>query len=90
MVVWTRLIRFIGKDGKVYRGEPIVDNETIDIGKSQNLTARIITGENIFNCKITDQVVAVKQLLGPLEVDEVTELRCVGLNYAAHSMMYPV
>ena len=90
MVAWTRLIRFVGDNGKVYRGEPIVDKETTDIGKLQGLKARIITGENIFKCEVTDKVVNVKQLLGPLEVDEVTELRCVGLNYAAHSTVYPV
>ena len=85
MVAWTRLIRFLGEDGKVYRGEPIVDEGTADIGKSRGLKARIITGENIFKGDVTDKVVNVKQLLGPLDGAEVHEVRCVGLNYATHS-----
>ena len=84
MVAWTRLIRFVGEDGKIYRGEPIVD-ETADIGKTQNLKAKIIAGDNVFKGNVTDKVVAVKQLLGPLDGNEVHEVRCVGLNYATHS-----
>jgi hypothetical protein len=36
--------------------------------------------------RITEEVVTVKQLLGPLAQADVPILRCVGLNYAKHSL----
>ncbi|KAK5082216.1 hypothetical protein LTR05_007360 [Lithohypha guttulata] len=93
-IAWTRLIRFKASDGRILRGEPIVSNERpddFDLGKTSEadqLQARVITGEDIFDTtgktKVTDEVVSVARLLGPLEQAEVPILRCVGLNYAKH------
>ena len=93
MVVWERLIRFVATDGRVLRGEPILPHHSFDLGQTTaatKLTAKVITGDDIYdttgNTKVTDEVVTVKELLGPLAQDEVPILRCVGLNYAKHSM----
>lgn len=88
---WERLIRFEASDGRTLRGEPILPSEDYDLGKvsaSDNLTAKVITGDDIYDTtgltKVTDEVVSVKRVLGPLEQKDVPILRCVGLNYAKH------
>ncbi|KIW23280.1 uncharacterized protein PV07_11491 [Cladophialophora immunda] len=88
---WTRLIRFVATDGRVLRGEPVLPSEDFDLGnvtESDQLKAKVIVGDDIFDTtgktKVTDEIVTVKKLLGPLAREEVPILRCVGLNYAKH------
>lgn len=88
---WKRLIRFVATDGRILRGEPIVSND-VDLGfvtESDQIQARVISGDDIYDTtgktRVTDEVVTVKTLLGPLAREEVPILRCVGLNYAKHS-----
>ncbi|KAJ5403244.1 hypothetical protein N7509_003115 [Penicillium cosmopolitanum] len=88
---WKRLIRFIATDGRTLRGEPILENPKIDLGfitEADKLQARIIEGDDIFdttgNTRVTDELVTVKTILGPLAQEDVPILRCVGLNYAKH------
>ncbi|KAM0241510.1 hypothetical protein ACHAP5_007549 [Fusarium lateritium] len=90
-VAWQRLIRFLSTDGRVLRGEPILPTPDFDLGNTTEetkLQARIIEGDDIYNTtgvtRVTDEVVTVKTLLGPLTSSEVPILRCVGLNYATH------
>lgn len=91
-VAWTRLIRFIASDGRTLRGEPILPSEDYDIGnatEADGLKAKVIIGEDIFDTTgqtfVTNEVVGVKKVLGPLAASEIPILRCVGLNYAKHS-----
>jgi hypothetical protein len=46
-------------------------------------------GSNIYDetgaTRVTDEVVTVHKLLGPLTKEDVPILRCVGLNYKTHS-----
>lgn len=89
MPSWKRLIRFVAEDGKVYRGEPIVSEAEYDIGKQfregKQIKANVITGDNIFeDAKVTDETLEVKELLGPLLVNDVPIIKCVGLNYMKH------
>lgn len=88
-VPWSRLIRFECAEGRILRGEPILPHPDFDLGKTTaetKLQAKVIVGD-IFdeNAKVSDEVVTVKKLLGPLTTDDVDILRCVGLNYATHS-----
>ncbi|PVH98233.1 hypothetical protein DM02DRAFT_682728 [Periconia macrospinosa] len=90
-VAWTRLIRFVATDGRVLRGEPILPNPEFDLGQtaeSTKLQARIIIGDDIYDTtgkvKVSEEIVTVKKLLGPLAAEDVDILRCVGLNYAKH------
>ena len=92
-VAWSRLIRFAATDGRILRGEPILPTPDFDLGKTTTetkLQAKVIVGDNIYDdtgeTKVSDEVVTVKKLLGPLTRDDVDILRCVGLNYARHSM----
>jgi len=91
MVVWKRLIRFVAVDERILRGEPILPSPDFDLGTTTpetKLQARIIVGDDIYNntgaTKVSDEVVTVKELLGPLAQNDVPILRCVGLNYAKH------
>ena len=91
-VAWKRLIRFVATDGRTLRGEPILPSEDFDLGnvtEADQLKAKIITGDDIFDTtgktKVTNEEATVKKLLGPLERDDVPVLRCIGLNYAKHS-----
>jgi hypothetical protein len=91
-VAWERLIRFIAEDGRVLRGEPILPSPEFDLGSTTaetGLRAKVISGQDIYDTTgvtvVTDEVVTVKTLLGPLAQEDVPILRCVGLNYAKHS-----
>jgi hypothetical protein len=90
--VWNRLIRFIATDGRILRGQPILPSPDFDLGstdESTKLQANVIQGDDIYDTsgktKVTDEVVTVKKLLGPLTQSDVPLLRCIGLNYATHS-----
>lgn len=90
-VAWERLIRFVADDGRRLRGEPILPHPDFDLGdttQATGLRARVITGDDIYDqtgkTVVSDEVVTVKQLLGPLAQTDVPILRCVGLNYAKH------
>jgi 2-keto-4-pentenoate hydratase/2-oxohepta-3-ene-1,7-dioic acid hydratase in catechol pathway len=90
-LVWERLIRFIATDGRTLRGEPIIHLPDLDLGnvtESTGLKAKVISGDDIYSttgsCKVTDEVVTVKTIIGPLIPSDVPILRCVGLNYAKH------
>lgn len=92
-LAWERLIRFIATDGRLLVGEPILPSSDYDLGdvtEASKLQAKVISGEDIYDTtgktKVTDEVVRVKTLLGPLAQGDVPSLRCVGLNYAKHSM----
>lgn len=69
-------------------------NPDLDLGQTTEgikLTAKIIKGDDIYDTTgktvVTDEVVTVKKLLGPLAQEDVPILRCVGLNYAKHSKL---
>ena len=90
-VAWERLIRFVAEDGRTLRGEPILPSPDFDLGtttEDTKLQAKVIKGDDVFDTTgqtvVTDEVVTVKRLLGPLSQAEVPILRCVGLNYAKH------
>ncbi|KAF2192353.1 fumarylacetoacetate hydrolase family protein-like protein [Zopfia rhizophila CBS 207.26] len=91
MPSWKRLIRFVSTDGITLRGEPILPSPDFDIGattEETGLKANVIkVGKGgIFDdeTKVTDEVVTVKKLLGPVEQSEVPIIRCIGLNFIKH------
>ncbi|KAI6356232.1 hypothetical protein MCOR25_007922 [Pyricularia grisea] len=90
-VAWDRLIRFVATDGRILRGQPILPEPNFDLGnvtEETKLQAKVIVGDDIYDdtgkTKVSDEVVTVAKLLGPLAQDDVDILRCVGLNYAKH------
>ncbi len=95
-VAWERLIRFAATDGRTLFGEPLLPSLDFDLGdttEATGLQARVIEGDiydTTGSTKVTDEVVTVKRLLGPLAQSDVPILRCVGLNYAKHSESWPL
>lgn len=91
-VAWERLIRFVADDGRTLYGEPILPSADFDIGDTDEKTllrARVLQGQDIYDTtgatKLTDEIVTVQTLLGPLTPADVPVIRCIGLNYATHS-----
>src|SRR5882757_392968 len=88
MVVWNRLIRFEGNDGKIYFGQPVINRgeDVASLARSGTLKAAVIDGDDIFadSAKVTSDVRQVKRLLGPLTASQVPIIRCIGLNYMRH------
>ena len=92
-VAWDRLIRLVAADGRVLRGQPILPSPDYDLGnhkEGDGLKANVVVvGNDIFSTdgdtRVTDEVVKVKQILGPLTAKDVPILRCIGLNFAGHS-----
>lgn len=88
---WQRLIRFVSTDGRILRGEPIMPSPDYDLGfvkEEDQLKVKVLDGDDIYDgasVKLTNEIVTVKKLLGPLTSKEVPILRCVGLNYTKHS-----
>lgn len=92
---WSRLIRFVAPDDQVYYGDVVVDDDSpeFDVGVVATskepwlIRARVVEGNPLAeNCKVTDRIEVVKKLLGPLTKDTVSEIRCIGGNYAEHCM----
>jgi len=90
-VPWTRLIRFVATDDRILRGEPILTSPNFDLGNTTEetkLQAKVVIGNDMYDTtgetKVSDEIVTVKKLLGPLAQNDVDILRCVGLNYAKH------
>jgi hypothetical protein len=92
MPAWTRLIRFQSTDGRLLRGEPILPSPHFDIGsttEATHLKAKVLVGDDIYDesgkTLVSDEVVTVKKLLGPLAQEDVPIVRCIGLNFMKHS-----
>jgi hypothetical protein len=85
---WSRLIRFLDDEDQVCLGDAAANSaqDFTSLLESGNLTAEQLAGTDIFNAKPTGEIVHVKSLLGPLIPQDVPIIRCVGLNYAKHSM----
>lgn len=85
---FDRLIRFEDESGKVRFGEPQIDNaeELLPLLKSGKLLAQPFTGSSFFDLSLEDgNPVRVKGLLAVLRPSDVPIIKCIGLNYIAHS-----
>ncbi|KAK6863876.1 hypothetical protein PG990_006684 [Apiospora arundinis] len=83
MSTFTRLVRFLARDGRVYYGDAILPRGVTDIAKTRQ--ARIVTGDIFGKHEVTDQVADVRLLLAPLALEDVKTVRCLGLNYEKHA-----
>lgn len=83
MASFTRLVRFLAKDGRTYYGDAILPSGITDIGKTTQ--AKIIHGSPWGTHTITEQVADVRLLLSPLDRADMQTVRCLGLNYARHA-----
>ncbi|GME37370.1 Fumarylacetoacetate hydrolase [Neofusicoccum parvum] len=88
---WSRLIRFVATDGRTLYGEPILPSADFDLGNTTaetDLKAKVISGKDLYDTtgatKVTEEIVTVQKLLGPLAQEDVPIVRCIGLNYKTH------
>jgi hypothetical protein len=77
MPSWTHLIRFIAvEDGQVHLGQLV--NTSRDIGLDStngiDIAAKIIEG-TIFDCRITDEIMHVKQVIVLSGVPNLSKLK---------------
>ncbi|CRG87910.1 Fumarylacetoacetate hydrolase domain-containing protein 2 homolog [Talaromyces islandicus] len=83
MATFSRLIRFLAKDGSTYYGDAILPSGTSDIARAT--TARVIKGDIFGQHQVTNQTVEIKKLLSPLARQDIKSVRCLGLNYEQHA-----
>ncbi|KAI1806709.1 hypothetical protein F4811DRAFT_568513 [Daldinia bambusicola] len=83
MPAFSRLVRFLAKNGKTYYGDAILPEGVTDIAKTKK--ARVIKGDIFGKHEVTDQIADVRLLLAPLALEDVKTVRCLGLNYALHA-----
>ncbi|KAI1761836.1 hypothetical protein GGR53DRAFT_503852 [Hypoxylon sp. FL1150] len=83
MSSFSRLVRFLAKNGRTYYGDAILPEGVTDIAKTKQ--ARVIKGDIFGKYEVTDQVADVRLLLAPLALEDVKTVRCLGLNYALHA-----
>ncbi|KAJ5553748.1 hypothetical protein N7494_003126 [Penicillium frequentans] len=87
MSSWTHLVRFIAvEDSQVHLGQ-LVDT-TRDVGRDSadgvKIAVKVIEG-TIFDGRVTEEVLHVKQLLAPVTPEQCSYIRCLGLNYVDHA-----
>ncbi|KAL2141838.1 hypothetical protein VTI28DRAFT_1874 [Corynascus sepedonium] len=83
MPSFSRLVRFLARDGRTYYGDAILPRGVTDISKARQ--ARIVKGDIFGKHDVTDQIADIRMLLAPLAPEDVRTVRCLGLNYAAHA-----
>ncbi|KAL8962864.1 MAG: hypothetical protein Q9193_000805 [Seirophora villosa] len=83
MPKFSRLVRFLAKDGRIYYGDAILASGITDVAKATQ--ARVIEGNIFGKHDVTHQVAEVRLLLAPLAREEIKTIRCLGLNYAQHA-----
>ncbi|KAJ5426989.1 hypothetical protein N7465_002059 [Penicillium sp. CMV-2018d] len=87
MPSWTHLVRFIAvEDSQVHLGQLV--NTTCDVGRDSvdgvEIAVKAIEG-TIFDGRVTDEILHVKQLLAPVTQEQCSYIRCLGLNYIDHA-----
>ncbi|TEY86479.1 hypothetical protein BOTCAL_0007g00060 [Botryotinia calthae] len=80
---FSRLVRFLAKNGRTYYGDAILPKGVSDIAKATQ--AKVITGEIFGKHEVTDQIEDIRLLLAPLANEDVKTVRCLGLNYEQHA-----
>ncbi|KAK4132309.1 hypothetical protein BT67DRAFT_451102 [Trichocladium antarcticum] len=83
MAAFSRLVRFLARDGRTYYGDAILPRGVTDIAQARQ--ARIVQGDIFGRHNVTDRVADIRLLLAPLAPEDVRTVRCLGLNYAAHA-----
>jgi hypothetical protein len=91
IVPWDRLVRYIPDgESQVRYGEPILtnsgDEDIVELASKGQLKVKVCEGDaGPLSMRPTDHTETVETLLGPLESKDVPIIRCIGLNYKAHS-----
>lgn len=79
---FTRLLRFLS-NGSIHYGDAILPTGVTDLSRVKQ--AKKITGNIFGEHSVTNTILNVEKLLTPLAPENVSTVRCLGLNYAAHA-----
>jgi hypothetical protein len=87
---WTSLIRFVDDNGKETFGEPCAESEQelTKLLANGDLFAIEYSGETPVTATVRGDKVHVKALSSLFKPSDVPIIRCIGLNYIAHSKFY--
>ena len=83
-------MRYTSHEGKVRFGEPQIQDSKADIVKlaeDGELFVEVLEGDHPLKLQRTGTSDRVARLLGPLAVEDVPFIRCIGLNYKTHSKL---
>ncbi|KAF4159218.1 hypothetical protein CNMCM6936_001871 [Aspergillus lentulus] len=84
---WTHLVRFVATEDNHIRLGQLVDTNR-DVGKDSvngvEILVYLIEG-SIFDGRVTDKIMHVKQILSPVDSTQCNYIRCLGLNYTDHA-----
>ncbi|KEQ98075.1 hypothetical protein AUEXF2481DRAFT_2971 [Aureobasidium subglaciale EXF-2481] len=81
---FSRLVRFLAKDGKTYYGDALLPSGATDLtGVAQ---AKVIQGTPWGQHHVTERILDVQRLLAPLAREDIRTVRCLGLNYEQHAI----
>ncbi|KAM5346010.1 hypothetical protein ACJ41O_011871 [Fusarium nematophilum] len=85
-MAWSRFVKFLDENDHIRLGDVVVDSteDFVNLLRAGKLTARELIGQDLFSARSTGRILQVKELVGPLDPENVPILRCVGLNYAKH------
>ncbi|EPE04187.1 fumarylacetoacetate hydrolase [Ophiostoma piceae UAMH 11346] len=83
MPSFSKLIRFLSKDGRIYYGDAILPEGVTDLAQTKQ--ARVVTGSIFGQHTVTNEIADVRTLLSPLAPEDVRTVRCLGLNYVLHA-----
>ncbi|GFF74693.1 fumarylacetoacetate hydrolase domain-containing protein 2 homolog [Aspergillus lentulus] len=84
---WTHLVRFVATEDNHIRLGQLVDTNR-DVGKDSVNGVEILVYPiegSIFDGRVTDKIMHVKQILSPVDSTQCNYIRCLGLNYTDHA-----
>ncbi|KAF4219351.1 hypothetical protein CNMCM5878_003270 [Aspergillus fumigatiaffinis] len=84
---WTHLVRFIAtEDNHIHLGQLVNTNRDAgkDSVKGVDILVYLIEG-SIFDGRVTDKIMHVKQIFSPVDPAQCNYIRCLGLNYTDHA-----
>ncbi|KAH7123468.1 hypothetical protein B0J13DRAFT_566672 [Dactylonectria estremocensis] len=84
MPSFSRLVRFLAKDDRIYYGDAILPSGVTNIAEAKQ--ARIITGDIFGKHDVTSKIAEIRLLLAPLALEDVRTVRCLGMNYTKHAI----
>ncbi|ODV96658.1 hypothetical protein PACTADRAFT_1245 [Pachysolen tannophilus NRRL Y-2460] len=81
---FSRLVRFIAKNGRTYYGDAILPEGVSDSSLAKK--AFVISGDVFSDYIVTNEVQEIGQLLSPLSFSDIQTVRLLGMNYRKHAI----
>ncbi|KAE8141780.1 2-keto-4-pentenoate hydratase [Aspergillus pseudotamarii] len=88
MPSWTHLVRFVAsEDDQVHLGQLVDPTRDVGLDSINGIPIYAFKVEGtIYNGRVTETSLQVRQLLSPIVPEECPYIRCIGLNYKLHAL----